>query len=101
MDEDEAKSIAHAQVLETFNKTMDLIDEKGEGFCDCGHAQLVSELLTFACYALAVASAKPSNLEEAIISSEYASDIFNLLGDMNDTASIVYTGYEEQGINKR
>jgi|TARA_R110000744_G_scaffold82987_3_gene162987 hypothetical protein len=97
---EDPKSIALTKVLSNFNNTMDLIDKEGEGFCGCGHAQLVSELLLFACRALEILGNEPSTVDQAMGQAKYAREVFNLLGDLNDTAEIVHEGYKEQGLNK-
>ena len=100
MIDDDSKSEVYSKVLKNFNVTMDLIDLQGEGFCGCGHAQLISELLLFACRALEVLSEVPDNMDRASDNATYAKEVFELLGDLNDTAEIVHEGYKEQGLNK-
>jgi hypothetical protein len=100
MDEDEAKTIMHSKVLEDFNNTMDLIDKKGDGFCGCGHAQLVSQLLVITLNALQIVSTEPLDHEMGLSHAKYAGEIVDLIGEMHDTAAIVDAAYTEQGINK-
>jgi hypothetical protein len=99
MEEAEARTIMHAKVLGDFNKTMDLIDKQGEGFCGCGHAQLVSQLLVFSLNALQILSIEPDDMEMGMGHAKYANEIVNLLGELNDTAAIVNADYTKQGIN--
>tara|TARA_R110000824_G_C15151858_1_gene671099 strand:+ start:82 stop:399 length:318 start_codon:yes stop_codon:yes gene_type:complete len=97
---EDPKSIALTKVLSNFNNTMDVIDLRGDGFCGCGHAKLVSELLLFACRALEILGNEPSTADQATDQAAYAREVFNLLGDLDDTAAIVDAEYTERGINK-
>ena len=100
MDEDEAKTIMHAKVFEDFNNTMDVIDLRGDGFCGCGHAQLVSQLLVISLNALQIVSTEPTDHKMGLSHAQYASEIVDLIGEMHDTAEIVDAEYTERGINK-